>query len=122
MNDGKKGSARSVSGARAITSPTARARDTDSARARELGVQPISRAVARIRSRVAGASPSRLLNANETAPFDTPAARATSWMVVRGTPRLNRFSVMLSRDALCQHVRMAAVAHVALLHEGQVLV
>ena len=29
---------------------------------------------------------------------------------------------MLSRDAVCQHVRMAAVAHVALLHEGQVLV
>ena len=33
MKDGKNGSARSVSGGRAITSPTASARETDSARA-----------------------------------------------------------------------------------------
>ena len=74
MNDGKNGSARSVSGGRAITSPTASARETDSARARELGVQPSSRATARIRSRVSAATPGRLLNANETAPFETPAS------------------------------------------------
>ena len=85
MNEGKNGSARSVSGRRASTSPTAKARDTDSARARELGVQPRLRAVARIRSRVSWASPGRLLSANETAPFDTPAARATSLMVGRVT-------------------------------------
>ena len=42
MKDGKNGSARSVSGGRAITSPTASARETERARARELGVQPSS--------------------------------------------------------------------------------
>ena len=85
MNEGKNGSARSVSGGRATTRPTASAFETDSARPRGLGVQPSSRATSRIRARVAGATPGRLFNANETAPFDTPAARATSLMVGRGT-------------------------------------
>ena len=57
MNDGKNGSARSVSGGRAMTRPTANASDTDSARARELGVQPSSRATSRMRSRVVGGDP-----------------------------------------------------------------
>ena len=85
MNEGKNGSARSVSGGRAITRPAASARDTERARARWFGVQPSSRAVARIRSRVSAAMPGRLLNASETAPFDTPAAWATSVIVGRGT-------------------------------------
>ena len=85
MNEGKNGSARRVSGGRAITRPTASALETDKARARALGVQPISRATARIRSRVAGATPGRLCSAKETAPLDTPAARATSLMVGLGT-------------------------------------
>jgi hypothetical protein len=45
----------------------------------------MSRATARIRALVSGASPVRLLKANETAPFETPEARATSLMVGRGT-------------------------------------
>ena len=57
MKEGKNGSARSVSGGRATTRPTASAFETDSARPRGLGVQPSSRATSRIRARVAGATP-----------------------------------------------------------------
>src|SRR4051794_4018875 len=92
MNEGKNGSARSVSGDRAMTRPTARAFDTESARALELGVQPSSAAVRRMRSRVVGLTPGRSLSAKETAPFETPAARATSAIVGLVTRLLNRFS------------------------------
>lgn len=85
MNEGKNGSAPKVAGGRAMTSPTASDLDTDKARARELGVHPISRATLRIRSRVSGATPGLLLRAKDTAPFDTPAARATSLIVSRVT-------------------------------------
>ena len=83
MNDGKNGSEPRVSGGRAMTRPTAIDREADRARARWLGVQPSSRATARIRSRVSGATPGRSLSAKDTAPFDTPALRATSEMVGR---------------------------------------
>ncbi len=84
MNEGKNASARSTSGGRATTSPTARALDTDSARARGLGDQPSSSAASRMRRRVGGASPGRSFSANETAPLDTPALAATSLIVGRG--------------------------------------
>jgi hypothetical protein len=85
MNDGKNGSARSVSGRRERTSPTANALETERALALEFGVHPRSRAASRMRSRVSGATPGRSLRANDTALFDTPAARATSAIVGRGT-------------------------------------
>ena len=82
MKAPKNGSAARVSGVRAITRPTASARDTDSALPRRLGVQPRSRATARIRSRVSAASPGLPFSAKDTAALETPAARATSVMVV----------------------------------------
>jgi len=82
MNEQKNGSAPRVSGVRAITSPTASARETDSALPRRLGVQPRSRATERIRSRVSAATPGLPFSAKDTAPFETPATRATSAMVV----------------------------------------
>ena len=85
MNAGKKASARSTSGGRAMTSPTASDRETESARALEFGVQPRLSAASRIRCRVSAEMPGRPLSANETAPFDTPAAEATSVIVGRGT-------------------------------------
>ena len=84
MNEGKKASARRISGGRATTRPTASARDTDSARARGLGDQPSCSATSRMRRRVSGARPGRSFSANETAPFETPAAVATSLIVGRG--------------------------------------
>ena len=90
MKAGKNGSALSVSGCRAITSPTVSARDEDSARARWLGVNPSSAATARIRSRVASATPGRSFRANETAPRETPAARATSAIVGRAAMRFTK--------------------------------
>src|SRR6478735_4381549 len=94
MKLGKNGSAPRVSGGRRTTSPTARDREAASARARWLGVQPSSAAAARIRSRVSGATPGRSLSAKDTAPFDTPALRATSEMVGRRVAirPLKRFS------------------------------
>src|SRR5215211_8575318 len=71
-----------------MTSPTANARDRDSALALVLGCHSRSRAAARIRSRVWGASPGRSLSANDTAPLDTPARRATSMIV--GSRRAGR--------------------------------
>ncbi len=85
MNDGKNASARSTSGGRASTSPTALARLVDSALAPALGVQPIDSATSMIRCRVSAETPGRSFSANETAPFETPAARATSVIVGRGT-------------------------------------
>ena len=58
----------------------------DSARARALGVQPSSSAVARIRRRVSSEMPGRPFRANDTAPLETPAAVATS--VIVGRPML----------------------------------
>ena len=84
MNEGKNGSDRSVSGVRAMTRPTASAFETDSALALESGVQPRSRAALRMRWRVSSPTPGRLFRANDTALFDTPAARATSAIVGRG--------------------------------------
>src|SRR3954464_14104107 len=66
---------------RAMTRPTAKARRADSARARVLGFHPSSVATWRMRARVASPPPGRPLSANETAPFDTPARRATSSIV-----------------------------------------
>src|SRR4051812_25205041 len=83
MKTGKNGSAPSVSGGRARTSPTAYARDVEKARARWLGVQPSDFATSRIRARVSSATPGRSLRAKDTAPFDTPAACATSEIVGR---------------------------------------
>ena len=96
------GSAPRVSGGRASTSPTASAWDAARARPRWLGDQPSSRAAARIRSRVCGATPGRSLSAKETAPIDTPAARATSLIVVRrtGMGLLKRFSCVYVNYAL----------------------
>ena len=84
MKDGKNASARKISGGRATTSPTASALETDSARARGLGVQPSCSATSRMRRRVSGATPGRSFSAKETAPLDTPAALATSLIVGRG--------------------------------------
>ncbi len=84
MNAGKNASARKISGGRATTRPTASALDTESARARGLGVQPSCSATSRIRCRVCGATPGRSFRAKETAPLDTPAALATSLIVGRG--------------------------------------
>ncbi len=53
----------------------------DNARAEELGDHPSSDATARIRVRVTALTPGRPFNANETAPLETCAARATSSMV-----------------------------------------
>ena len=71
---------------RATTRPTAWERESDSARARALGVQPRSSAVARIRRRVSSEMPGRPLRANDTAPLETPAAVATSVIVGRPMP------------------------------------
>src|SRR5665647_2150311 len=99
MKEPKNGSAPSVSGVRAITSPTASARETESALPRRLGVQPRSRATARIRARVSAATPGLSLSANDTAAFETPAIRATSVMVVGDVDIvliLNRFRADVS--------------------------
>ena len=83
MKEGKNASARRISGGRAMTRPTASALETDSARARGLGAQPSDSAASRIRVRVCGEIPGLPFRANETAPFDTPAAVATSLIVGR---------------------------------------
>ena len=85
MKEGKNASARRTSGGRATTRPTASALETDRARARGLGDQPSRSATSRMRGRVSGASPGRSFSANETAPFETPAAVATSLMVGRAS-------------------------------------
>ena len=98
MNAGKNASARKISGGRATTRPTASALETDSARARGLGVQPSSRGDLEDPLRGSPArGPGRSFSAKETAPFDTPAALATSLIVGRGILRLNRFRSRVSR-------------------------
>jgi hypothetical protein len=57
----------------------------DKARAALLGWNPISAAMAMIRSRVAADTPGWPLSANDTAALVTPARRATSLMVGRFT-------------------------------------
>src|SRR4051812_34312699 len=74
-----------------MTRPIASARETDRPRAAALGCQPISSAMARIRSRVRADTPGRSLRAKETAPRETPAASAMSLMVGR------RFTTAFSR-------------------------
>ncbi len=86
MKAGKNASARSTSGARASTRPTACARFVDNALAPGFGVHPSDSATPMIRSRVSAETPGRSFRANDTAPFDTPAARATSAIVGRGIP------------------------------------
>src|SRR5665647_2672228 len=90
MNEAKNGSAPRVSGGRAMTSPTASARETDSALPRRLGDQPRSRATA---------TPGLPFSAKDTAPFETPATRATSLMVGRDVAidAMNRFRFAMSR-------------------------
>src|SRR5882757_1484083 len=79
----KYGSEPSVRGGRANTKPTARARESESARAAVLGRQPISCAIVTTRCRVCSETPGCPFNAQETDPFDTPAARAISVIVSR---------------------------------------
>jgi hypothetical protein len=83
MKAGKNGSEDSTPGSLVMTSPSAKAFETDKERARLLGRQPSSSAAARIRSTVAWARPGRPFSANETAPLDTPARLATSAIVGR---------------------------------------
>ena len=84
MKEGKNASARRISGGRAITSPTASALDTESARARGLGDQPrVSAASQDAACGCPGRCPGRPFRAKETAPLETPAAVATSLIVGR---------------------------------------
>ncbi len=59
----KNGSTPRVGVGRAMTHPTAWARDTVSERAATLGAQPISSAIAMIRARVCSDTPGRPLSA-----------------------------------------------------------
>ena len=74
MNSMKNGSSAIVVAGRASTSPSASAREAESARAARFGYHPSSFAIVRMRSRVSSETPGRPLSAYETAPFDTPGA------------------------------------------------
>src|ERR1022692_4337182 len=109
-----------------MTSPHAPALAADSARAALLGYQPSSSATARMRRRVASASPGRLFSAKDTAPLETPARRAISAMVTRlvgirasGTAHtLIRYSPTLVRLAYCGWSGLAASPNQGHLRRG----
>ena len=86
MKDGKNASARKISGGRATTSPTASALETESARARGLGVQPSCSATSRMRRRVSGATPGPVVQREGDGTLGDAAALATSLIVGRGIP------------------------------------
>ena len=92
MKAGKNESAVSTEASRRRTRPSAKLRRIDRDRALGRGRQPISLAVARIRSRVSGATPGRLLKTKDTRVLLTPTRRATSAMVGRRSAMSPQFA------------------------------